>query len=403
MKVLIVNKFLYPNGGSETYIFKLGEQLESMGHEVQYFGMEHPDRCVGNAADSYTSNMDFHSEGIKGKLSKIAYPFKIIYSAESRRKIRAALEEMKPDVVHLNNINFQLTPSIILEIKRWNKDCRIVSTIHDPQWVCPNHMLINGKTHKGCKDCLNGSYMSCIKSKCVHGSTLKSVLGAMEAVFYKNIHVYRNVDAILCPSHFMEETMKHNPDIADRTIMLRNFIAISEPTELRQDRYVLYFGRYSEEKGIHTLVKASRLCPDIPFIFAGNGPFEQEVNDTENIKNVGFTTGTELANLIANAQMTLIASECYENCPFTVMESQMLHTPVIGADIGGIPELIGEGVNGDLFESGNPEDLADKIRALWEDRERLERYTEATKAIHYDSLEQYAKKVEAIYEGTYTS
>lgn len=46
MRVLIINKFLYPNGGSETYIFKLGEALEQHGHEVQYFGMEHEGRCV---------------------------------------------------------------------------------------------------------------------------------------------------------------------------------------------------------------------------------------------------------------------------------------------------------------------------------------------------------------------
>ena len=74
MKILIVNKFLYPNGGSETYIFKIGRQLQEMGHEVQYFGMEHEGRIVGNRAESYTSNLDFHT----GKLQKFLYPLKII-------------------------------------------------------------------------------------------------------------------------------------------------------------------------------------------------------------------------------------------------------------------------------------------------------------------------------------
>ena len=71
MKVLIINKFLYPNGGSETYIFKLGEALEQHGHEVQYFGMEHEGRCVGNRVNAYTSGMDFHGGS---KLSKLTYP-----------------------------------------------------------------------------------------------------------------------------------------------------------------------------------------------------------------------------------------------------------------------------------------------------------------------------------------
>ena len=139
MKVLIVNKFLHPNGGSETYIFRIGEMLVRMGHEVEYFGMEHEKRCVGNRKDSYTSNMDFH----EGKLGKLLYPFKIIYSMEARKKIRVVLEDMKPDVVHINNFNFQLTPSILYEIRAYEKKVKrkikIVYTAHDSQLVCPNH------------------------------------------------------------------------------------------------------------------------------------------------------------------------------------------------------------------------------------------------------------------------
>ena len=126
MKVLLINKFLYPNGGSETYIFKIGRFLESQGHEVQYFGMEHDDRIVGNNANSYTSNMDFHGGS---KLSKLVYPVKTVYSSEARKKIRRVLDDFQPDVCHLNNFNFQLTPSIILEIVKWRKknkrECKI--------------------------------------------------------------------------------------------------------------------------------------------------------------------------------------------------------------------------------------------------------------------------------------
>ena len=118
MKILMVNKFLYPNGGSETYIFKLGQRLRELGHEVQYFGMEHKDRIVGNRVEAYTSNMDFHGSS---KLEKLTYPIKTIYSVEARKKIRLVLEDFQPDVCHLNNFNYQLTPSIILEIRKWEK------------------------------------------------------------------------------------------------------------------------------------------------------------------------------------------------------------------------------------------------------------------------------------------
>ena len=87
MKILFINKFLHPNGGSETYIFKLGEHLISKGHEVQYFGMENENRIVGNRVNAYTSDMDFHGGS---KISKLTYPIKTIYSSEARKKIPSA-------------------------------------------------------------------------------------------------------------------------------------------------------------------------------------------------------------------------------------------------------------------------------------------------------------------------
>ena len=155
MKVLMVNKFLRPQGGSETYALSLGKVLEKAGNRVEYFGMEEEKRIVGNCAESYTSNMDFHAVGAR----KFLYPFKIIYSFEARAKIRKVLEKLQPDVVHLNNFNFQLTPSIIYEVHKFskekNKRIKIVYTAHDYQLVCPNHMLRNGKG-KNCEKCISG-------------------------------------------------------------------------------------------------------------------------------------------------------------------------------------------------------------------------------------------------------
>lgn len=401
MKILMVNKFLYPNGGSETYIFELGEQLQKVGHEVQYFGMEHEGRVVGNSAEMYTSNMDFHT----GKLQKLLYPFKIIYSREAYKKILVVLNKYAPDIVHLNNFTYQLTPSILYAIRRYEKksghSVKIVATVHDPQLVCPNHMLINVKTGRACELCLSGSFGYCTKGNCIHGSKVKSLLGTIESRIYRSLHTYRMIDSIICPSFFMKAKMDANPDLVGRNIMLRNFIPVNpeheEEKNNKNEKYVLYFGRYSEEKGIRTLLKAVQELPHIPFVFAGSGPYEQNVNAIDNIKNKGFLSGKELTNLIANAQFSLITSECFENCPFTVMESQMLGTPVIGADIGGIPELIRTGIDGELFESGNVEALKEKINLLWNDENMVAKYTAACKEVQYDTVEAYCNKIIQIY------
>lgn len=398
MKVLMVNKFLYPNGGSETYIFEIGKKLIELGHEVQYFGMEHESRIVGNRADSYTSNMDFHT----GKLQKLLYPFKILYSTEARRKIRVVLEDFAPDVVHLNNINFQITPAILYEIrdfeKKTGKKIKVVFTAHDYQWVCPNHMMYIPTTGEICKRCLGGKYGNCAKYKCIHGSTVKSILGSMESWLYHGRKTYGLVEAIICPSQFMAEQLATDPVLKDKLVVMHNFLTKEAltATEEKED-YVLYFGRYAKEKGIDTLLEVCKELPDIPFVFAGSGPLKEEVGNVPNIKDVGFCSGNDLQKLISKARFSVYPSEWYENCPFSVMESQMYGTPVIGADIGGIPELIQENKTGELFESGNKEQLKNKIHSLWKDKERQEQYVKGCKQIQFDNLDEYCDKLLGLY------
>lgn len=392
MKILMVNKFLYPNGGSETYIFELGKELTRQGHQVEYFGMEHENRIVGNHAESYTSNMDFHT----GKLQKLMYPFKIIYSREARKKIRAVLRDFKPDVVHLNNFNYQLTPSIIYEIKAHK--IPIVFTAHDLQLVCPNHLMMYGKTGEVCERCVTRGSMSCFRGKCIHGSSVKSLLGTLENWIYKGFKPYKRIDAIICPSHFVEEKLKQNPQLVGRTVVLRNFISeLKKPAGVQKEDYVLYFGRYSREKGVATLVEACREMPEVRFVFAGKGELSEAVDSVENIENRGFLAGEELYRLVAAARFSICASECPENCPFSVMESLKLGTPVIGAAIGGIPELIREGETGLLVESGSKDALKAAISRLWNDKEENLRLIQGCNCVTYDNCGEYCKKLLDIY------
>lgn len=398
IKILIVNKFLYPNGGSETYIFRLGEELKKLGNEVQYFGMEHEGRIVGNHAECYTSDMDFHSGG----LQKLIYPLKIIYSVEARRKIRRVLEDFQPDIVHLNNFNFQLTPSILYEIRsysRKHKQIRTVFTAHDCQLVCPNHLMRIPATGENCERCIDGKFGNCIRYRCIHNSLLKSMLGSVEGYLYRILKTYRLIDCVICPSYFMEKRMEKVPGFQGKTVVMHNFVDVAKIKDCEKKDYVLYFGRYSEEKGIHTLLSACRQLPEIPFIFAGNGPLEDEVKRVPNIRNLGFLKGSDLLCVIGEARFTICPSECYENCPFAVLESLSCGTPVLGAKIGGIPELIRESETGELFESGNPDQLSRKISELWNDRERLARYTENCKKTEGDAPEEYCKKLMKLYIG----
>ncbi len=397
MKILMVNKFLYPHGGSETYILDLGKELVKRGHEVQYFGMEDKAQTVGNRVGSYTSSMDFHGKGIK----KVFYPFKIIYSAEARKKIRLVLDDFCPDVVHLNNINFQLTPSIIYEIRKWEKKragrVKIVYTAHDSQWVCPNHMLMIPSTKELCFQCKGGHYSRCTKNRCIHNSGVKSLLGSLEAFWYRVLGTYKQVDRVICPSHFMKEILSSNPAIADRLTVLHNYGVSGQPSGAEKKDYVLYFGRYSREKGIEVLLKACEKLPQISFVFAGEGPLREQVEKAGNVKDLGFLKGEGLRKTIAEARLAVVPSIVYENCPFAVIEAQQLGTPVVASNLGGIPELIDLGETGEVFAAGKEEELAKAILDLWSDEAKCSRYSDNCLKKRFDSLETYCDKLLKVY------
>ncbi|MBQ9531655.1 MAG: glycosyltransferase family 4 protein [Eubacterium sp.] len=393
MKILIVNKFLHPNGGSETYIFGLGDYLKSIGHEVQYFGMEHEGRCVSNNLELYTSNMDFHGSS---KLKQLAYPVKTIYSTEAKRKMTAVLNDFQPDIVHINNFNYQLTPSIIYAAnnyrKKHNPKLKIIFTAHDYQLLCPNHMFFD-KDSNVCEKCLGGNFIECTKNSCIHSSKAKSVIGTAEATLYKKLGTYKYIDKIICCSEFLKEKMDTNPLFRDKTVAMHNFMSPIEIPECEKEDYVIYFGRLSKEKGVDILLEAM----DINFICAGVGELEEELDSADNIKTIGFKSGKELNELIAKAKCSVYPSIWYENCPFSVMESIMLGTPVIGADIGGIPELIENGKTGLLFKPSDSKDFVEKIKEITENPKFAQDMHKNCLNKKFATVEEYCDELMKIY------
>lgn len=393
MKVLLVNKFLYPKGGAETYVFKLGEALKDNGHEVEYFGLENEKNIVGNSANAYAPDMDLTA----GISENLLAPFKIIYSRQARRQIKKVLESFKPDVVHLNNIQFYLTPSIILEIEKYRKTVgkkvKIIYTAHDYQLVCPSHGLFDSNINV-CEKCMTGNYMNCVKSRCMKNSLPKSILATADAYFWKLSTAYSYVDTIICPSYFLKIKLDTQPRFKEKTVVIHNFIEKREICSANKGGYVLEFGHLSKDKGTLTLLEAARQMPEVKFVFAGFGKAVEEIEKVPNAEYVGFKTGEELNRLIANATVTVCPSEWYENCPYSVMESLLLGTPVVGADIGGIPELIRPGETGELFESGNRTQLSDKLYSVIRNADY---YTENCKSVEFETPKTYYQKLFKIY------
>lgn len=399
MKILMVNKFLYPKGGAETYTLKLGQELEKRGNEVQYFGMYDEKNTVGNKLNLYTQNMDFHTN----KLKKITYPFKIIYSFDAKRKMKKIISDFKPDIIHLNNINFQLTPSII-DIA-YKMKVPIVQTVHDYQMVCPNHFLYNWKEKKICEKCIKGSKWNCTKYNCIHNSKAKSILGSIEGIIYSKIlKSYSKVNLYICPSKFLEEELLKNDVFKGKTVSICNFIELNKNSEItKKEDYVLYFGRLAEEKGLIELIEAMKKLPNIKLKIAGTGPLEKIIKSESNIEYVGFKTGDELKELIAKAKFAIYPSVWFENCPLSILEAESYGTPVITANYGGMKELVENNETGILINEINPENLRKIIEELYNDDNKI-RYMSKNcidKRKKMITLQQYTNKLEELYTTIY--
>lgn len=400
MRILLVNKYFYRKGGAETYYFALAEGLKALGHEVAFFSMRHPSNEPSRWSKYFVSEKDY--VGKVSAFKQVQEAATLIYSFEAKRKFEALLEEFKPDVIHMNNVHRQLTLSILDAPYLKRHHVPVVYTAHDYILLCPAYTMVNGGGAV-CDACLDRHFMHAVSNVCVKGSRAKSALAAMEAEFLKLHHSYDKIDLIIAPSRFMKNKLDEG-GFAGKTIAMQNFLTDSQMamgarvanTHKFDDMqagarpYVLFFGRLSKEKGILTLVRAflraaglerradsdagadhEECLPDTwDLRIVGDGPEREAIEQliasagpqaTSRIHLLGYKTGEDLQREVGNARFTVLSSEWRENMPYSGLESLAAQTPIIGARIGGIPELVEEGRTGFTFESGNAADLRDVL------------------------------------------
>ena len=392
MKILQINKFLYPKGGSESYMFELSDTLKEEGHTIEFWGMKDNRNSKKDTYNCFVKNIDFST---LGTLEKLSNSFSTIYSREAKRKIAIILDGFKPDIVHIHNFNFQLTPSILPEIKK--RGIKIVYTAHDSQLVCPYHRLYNFQKDEICTKCIDGQFSNCIKEKCFDGSLMKSTIGALESYLYHGLDYYNKyIDTIISPSKFLANKINH---LYDKEIeVIPNFVELPLVENIEKGDYILYFGRVSKEKGIIEILPFFDKYK-IPLKIIGTGPEVDTIINSKYIEYLGPKYGNELFPYIQKAKFVIQPSKWYENCPMTIIESFACATPVIGASHSGFLELIEHAKNGFLldFNSHDFEEILLKSIQSYNNsfstssRESYENYY--TKEVHIPKIIEIYKKV----------
>ena len=353
-RILIVNKFYYNRGGDCVCAINLEKLLREKGHEVAVFAMQYDENMQSEYAKYFASNVEF-SGGIGAKLNAAK---RIFGMGSIKKEFVRILKDFAPDVVHLHNIHSYLSPIVAKLAKEYG--AKVVWTLHDYKLLCPSYACT--RDDLPCELCYKEkSYV--LKHKCMKGNLVASTLAYLEAKYWNKSKLEKYTDIFVCPSKFMKSRMELGG--FEKLKVVCNFVDPVKLDLFKQQNvsvrgdYYIYVGRLSQEKGVITLINVAKTLP-YKLKVVGGGPLEGQLKnlcaESNNIEFVGHQDAITVARLLASAKFAVVPSECYENNPLSVIEALCAGTPVVGAKMGGIPELI-DGNKGIIFESRNEQML----------------------------------------------
>jgi glycosyltransferase involved in cell wall biosynthesis len=356
-RLLSINNYYYHRGGSEAIFFEHNRMLAELGWDVVPFSMQHASNLPTPWSGYFVADLDTHGAySLKQKLTRLP---KVIYSFEARRRLGELVDRARPDIAHGHNIYHHISPSILGMLKQ--RGIPTVLTLHDLKIACPAYNML--APDGICERCKGGKLYNVVRNRCINGSAAMSLVVMMEAVVHQLLGSYRRqVDCFVVPSRFYIEKFAEWGWEPARFRHVPNFVDVEryEP-RFEPGEAFLYFGRVIRQKGVATLIRAAAAAHS-KLLVAGTGPELDEMRAlaaqlNADVTFLGHLGGQQLHDVIRSCRAVVLPSEWYENAPVSLLEAYALGKPVIGARIGGIPELIRANETGACFESGNVESL----------------------------------------------
>lgn len=361
-RLLSLNTYNYRRGGSDVVFLEHDAMFRSSGWDTAVMTMHHPKNEPSQWSRFFADEIEFGHE--YGMLDRLAMAGKVIYSGEARHKISALLDEFPADVAHVHCIYHHLSPSVLVELKQ--RGIPAVMTAHDLKLACPAYKMLN----RGgvCEKCRSGNLLHVVANRCIRDSLPVSALIMLESAVHKSLGLYRrNLDRVVAPSQFYRQKLMEWGWPEQQLAYVPNYVdaAVYAPRYEAGD-YFFYFGRLALEKGVATLIRAAAQAK-VKLRIAGTGPEGEALKALAaevggDIEFLGFVSGEPLWTWVREARAIVLPSEWYENAPMSVLEAYACGKPVIGARIGGIPEMVKPGETGMLFESGKVGELAVLLR-----------------------------------------
>jgi glycosyltransferase involved in cell wall biosynthesis len=334
--------------------------------------------------------------GLSGKIKAFCYG---IYSAPMRRAMAKVISHERPDVVHVHNLYPFFSPSVLVACRQARVP--VVLHCHSHFLTCPSTFHFNDG--EICERCAGGREYWCLFKNC-RRNILESTGYALRSAVARKFKLFaNNVTLFITATDHVKQRLVEAGFSKDRIVVVP--LAVAEapsPTDPLRGKYVVYAGRLSPEKGVETVLAAALLLPQVTFVIAGDGPLTKELQEIapQNVTFLGWLNKAQLSSLYCQARFAVVPSLCMESFGLVVTDAMSYGLPVLASNIGGLSEIVEEGVTGLLFQPGNSADLAEKINNLWTDPHLCRRMGQAgrEKTIREYTEDVYYNRLIAVYK-----
>lgn len=342
----------------------------------------------GHEVDLYAPSP--HDTGATNSLQLAA---KTVWSLSATRELRRRIASFKPDIIHCHNLFPMLSPAVLRVPDR----PAVVMTLHNYRLMClPATLLRDGEI---CELCVGRNPLPGVRHRCYRGSLPGSGALAASLTFHRHINSFDRVNLFLAVSDFLRS--KHiDAGLPKERIQVKPNFAWSMPQRDGAGRYFLYMGRLAPEKGVRSLLEAWRGVAE-PLMIAGSGPDEHALRSEapSGARFLGPVAPGRIPELLRNARAVLIPSIWYEGAPRAILEAYAAGVPVIASRIGGLAEVVDDGISGLLVDPGDHSAWQAAARSLLDDRrsEQLGRGAYAMWQRHF-SPDRALHNLEKCYE-----
>lgn len=373
------------SGGPERYMFSVIDLLKKNGHKVIPLTLKLSKNNFSEYSHYFLPPVfgDQISHFKDAKLSffdKLRLLSTAMYSLTARRRVREVVKREAIDVVYLLNICNYISPSVIQGAK--DAGASVVMRLSDPNFICASY--IHFRDGQVCLKCQQEGVINALRHRCVRGSLSLTFARALTIKFHQLIGIYNKVDSFVAPSRFMLKSLRGAGFAKERIFYVPSFVDLNlyEP-QFKIGKYVLYFGRLSEEKGVEVLLNAWSTFGGVkepPLLIVGSGEDKNKLLQIRNqlgLKNVEFkkfVNQKELIDLIKKCAFVVIPSLCHDNSPMAAYETMACGKPLIASKLGGLADQVEDNVSGFLVSPAEPEELASAVQKLWKNPELIIRF-----------------------------